>query len=73
MVAARLFPLAVHSLLHDNPMSVVGDDESMQIKLKAVLDSGAVDLGDQAAGHRQGGSVEPDPVADCNQLVRCLS
>jgi hypothetical protein len=38
----------------------VGDEESVQVKIKTVLNGGAVHLGDQAARPRQRGGIEPD-------------
>ena len=53
MVAARLLLVAVHALLHDRPLPVVGHEEPVQIKVEAVLDGGAVDLRDED-GRRKG-------------------
>jgi hypothetical protein len=50
VVTARLTLLAVHALLHHRPLAVVGDDEAVQIEIESVLDGGAIDLGDEAAG-----------------------
>ena len=73
VVAARLLLVAVHALLHDRPLAVVGDEEAVQIKVEAVLDGGAVDLGDEAAGARQLGAVEADAFAEQTQFVRRLA
>src|SRR5580704_2189167 len=43
VVAAGLLELAVHPLLYDNPVAVVGDDEAVQIELEPVLHGGIVD------------------------------
>ena len=43
-------------------MSVIGDDETMQIKVEPVLHGSAVDFGDEAARRRQRRAVEPHPV-----------
>ena len=72
MVAARLPALAVHALLHDDPVAVVGDDEAVQVEVEAVLHRGAVDLGDEPAGLRERRAVEADALADRDQLVRRL-
>ena len=72
MIAARLPALAVHALLDDDPVAVVGDDEAVQVEIEAVLHGGAVDLGDQPARLRQRRAVEADPLADRDQLVRRL-
>ena len=63
MVPARLLVVAVHALLHDRPLAVVGDEESVQIQIEAVLDRGAVDLGDEAARAGKLGAVETDAFA----------
>jgi len=46
VISPRLLEIAIHSLLHDSPMTVIGDDKAVQIQLEPVLDSGTVDLGD---------------------------
>src|SRR6185437_8456329 len=68
VIAARRAARIVHALLDDCPAAIVGDDETMQVEVEAVLDGGAVDLGDEAAhaGERQ--AVEPDPLADRREL-----
>ena len=70
MVAPRLLLIAVHPLLHHDPSPLVGDDEAVQVKIEAILNGGAVDLGDEPARLRQRRAVKPDPVADRDQLVR---
>src|SRR5207248_8642850 len=72
MIAAGLPALAVHPLLHDHPLAVIGDDEAVQVEIEAVLNGGAVDLGDEPAGLRQPRAVEADPLANRDQLVRGL-
>ena len=54
-------------------LAVVGDDEAVQVELEAVLHGGAVDLGDEAAGLRERGAVEADPLADRDELLRGLA
>ena len=49
MIPASLPALAVHPLLNDDPLAVIGYDKAMQIKIEAVLYRGAVDLGYQPA------------------------
>jgi hypothetical protein len=41
---------AIHALLNDRPFALVGHEETMQVKVKAVLYRGAVDFGHKAAG-----------------------
>ena len=60
MVAARLLLVAVHALLHDRPLPVVGHEEPVQIKVEAILDGGTVDLRDQTAGAGQLRAIEAD-------------
>ena len=44
--------------MHHRPFAVVGHEEPVQIKVEAaILDGGAVDLGDQSAGTCQFGAV----------------
>src|SRR5690242_1330289 len=73
VIAARLPFVAVHALLHHGPFAVVSDEEAVQVKIKTVLDGGAVDLGYQPAGSDQLGAVEPDALGKQAQLVRCLA
>ena len=68
MIAARGAGCAVHALLHDDPIAVVGDDEAVEVKVEAVLHGGAVHLGDQPARLRQRRAVEADARADVGQL-----
>ena len=49
MIAARLTALPIHPLLHDSPLTIIGHDEAVQIEIEAVLNRGAVDLGNQPA------------------------
>src|ERR1700719_3219964 len=72
VIAAGLLELAVHPLLYDNPVAVVGDDETMQIELGAVLHRGTIDLGYQAAGRGERGPIKAYPVPDIDQLPRRL-
>ena len=46
MIAPGLSALAVHALLDDGPVSIVGDDEPVQIEIEAILNGSAVHLGD---------------------------
>ena len=70
MVAASLLVDAVHALLHDRPLAVVGHEESVQIEIETVLNSGAVDLGDKPARARQQGTVKTDAFAQEAQFIR---
>ncbi len=70
MIAARLPPVAVHALLHDDPGAVVGDDEAVQIEIEAVLHRRTVDLGDEPARPDQPVAVEADALPEARELVR---
>ena len=54
-------------------MSVIGDDEAVEIEVEPVLDRRAVDLGDQPARRGERRAVEPDPLADRDELMRRLA
>jgi hypothetical protein len=68
VVAPGLPRAIVLALLHNHPASIVGDDEAVQVKVITVLQRGAVDLGRQAAGARQQGAVQADPLANRDQF-----
>src|SRR5258708_7345419 len=70
MVAARLLQTGIHALLHDGPRAVIGDNESMKIKIVPVLDGIAIDFGDEAACLRQGGAVETHALPDGDKFLR---
>src|SRR5215213_1914658 len=72
MIPPRLLTLTVHTLLHDSPVSVIRDDETVQIEIEAVLQGGAVHLGNQPAHVGQCGSVKPDLTADGDKFNWCL-
>jgi hypothetical protein len=73
VVAAGRTARAVHALLDNRPATVVGDDEAMQIEVKAILDGGAIDLRHQAAGVGERGTVDSDPLPDRRELERRLA
>ena len=60
MVAARLLPIAVHALLHDRPLPVVGHEEPVQVNVETILDGGTVDLRNESTRARQLGAIEAD-------------
>ena len=64
MIAARLFALAVHALLNDDPAALVGHHETVQIKIEAILHGGTVDFGDETACGRKFAAVKADAIAD---------
>src|SRR5262245_44422660 len=63
MVAARLSAVAVHPLLHNGPMTVIGHDKAVQVQVEPVLHRGTVDLGDEPARRGECSAVEADPRA----------
>ena len=69
VIAARLPLVAVHALLHDGPLAVIGDEEAVQIEIEAILHGGAVDLGDQPAGPRQRRRLDADAIAEGRKLI----
>ena len=73
MIAASRAAHVVHALLDDCPVPVIGDDEAVQIEIKAVLDGGAVDLRHQTARVGERGTVKSDALADGVKLKRRLS
>ena len=73
MVPPRLLVVAVHALLHDRPFAVVGYEESVQVKIEAVLDGGAVDFSDETACANELGTVEANAFAKQVQFARRLS
>jgi hypothetical protein len=72
VIATGLLELAIHPLLYNDPVAVVGDDEPVQIELEPVLHSGTVDLRHQAAGCGERCSIKAYAVPDLDQLVRRL-
>jgi hypothetical protein len=64
MVAPRLSAVAVHSLLHDGPVAVVGHDKAVQVEVEPILPRRTVDLGDEPARRRQWRAIKADPRAN---------
>ena len=58
----------VHALLDHDPLAVVGEDEGVEVEGEAVLDGGAVDLGDEAAGAGERVAVEAGALGDGEEL-----
>src|SRR5690242_1708270 len=73
MITARIPLRAIHALLDDGPLAIIGYEEPVQVKIVAVLHRGAVDLGDEAACARQRGAVETNPHPKTVQLLRRLA
>jgi hypothetical protein len=73
VIPAGLPAIAVHALLHHDPVSIIGDDETVQIEIEPVLDRGAIDLGDEPTRSGEIRAIEADAIADGDELVRGLS
>ena len=73
VIAPGLAAVAVHALLDHDPVSVIGDDEAMEIEVKPILDRRAVDLGDKPARPGKCRAVETGPVPDRDELMRRLA
>ncbi len=69
MIAPGLTAIAVHALLDHDPVSVIGDDEAVEIEVEPVLDCRAVDFGNEPARLRERRAIEPNPIADRDKLV----
>ena len=69
VVAAGLALVAVHALLHHRPLAIVGDEETVQVEIEAILHGGTVDLGHQAAGAGEGRGIDADAIAERGQFV----
>ena len=63
MIPASLFLIAVHALLNDSPLSFGRDEEAMQIKVEAVLNSRAINLRDEAACTREAVTIYANTIA----------
>ena len=73
MIAPSLAAVAIHALLNHDPVPVIRDDETVQIEIKTVLHRCAVHLRDQSARRGKRRAVKPDPIADCDKLMRRLA
>jgi hypothetical protein len=73
VIAPGLAAIAVHALLDHDPLSAIGHDEAMEIKVKPILDRRAVDLGDKPARPGKCRAVETGPIPDRDELMRRLA
>jgi len=73
VIPPGLAAVAVHALLDHDPVSFVGDDEAVEIEVKAVLDRRAVDLGNEPARPGERRAVEAHPITDRDELIRRLT
>jgi hypothetical protein len=73
VIAPGLLGIAVHALLDNGPLAIIGDDEAVQVEAEPVLDGRAVDLGHEPACFCESGSVNPYAVTDGDQLLGGLA
>ena len=73
VITARRPAAVAHALLDHRPAAVVGDDEAVEIEIEAVLNGGAVHLGDEPADSAKRRSVEAGALASGNKLFRSLA
>ena len=73
VIAPGLAAIAVHALLDHDPVSVIGDDEAMKIKLKSILNRRTVHLGNKPTRLGECRAVETDPITDSDKLMRRLA
>ena len=64
VIPASRLPVAIHPLLDDNPLAIVGHNEAVQIEIKAILNGGAVHLGDEPARICERRPVKAYPLPD---------
>lgn len=69
MIATRHSGGIVHSLLHDSPFPVAGENEGMKVKLKTVGHSIVVDAGGEAAGSDKCFTVSAGHRRDTTEFV----
>src|SRR5436853_4666030 len=70
VVAPGLALGAIHALLHNSPVAVIGHEEAVQIELKPVLDGRAIHLGHKPAGACEPGRIKASTVSDPRKLFR---
>ena len=70
MVAPRLPAVAVHPLLHDRPVPVIGHDKAVQVEVEPVLHRSTVDFCDEPARRGECGAVKADLGTDVLELMR---
>ena len=71
MISPGLLAPAIHALLHDCPIAVVGNDEAVQVEVETVLHRRAVDFGDEAARAGELGAVQIPSVVMIALLAIC--
>lgn len=69
VITLGLTAVAVHALLDHDPVSVIGDDEAMEIEVKPILDRRAINLGDKPARSGERRAIKTDPITDRDKLM----
>ena len=72
MIPPSLFEVAVHPLLYHDPLAIIGDNETVEVQVEAILDRSRVDLGNEPAGFCECKAIKADPISNGDKLVRCL-
>ena len=73
VITPRLPALRIHALLDDHPLTIICDNEAMQVEAEPVLHRRTVDLGDKAARGGEPCPVEPNPLAYSREFARRLA
>lgn len=71
VITARLSSFALYTLLNDHPFAVMGDDESVQIKIAPILHGGH--FRHEATSCRQRSTIETNPVTNGHKFGRCVT
>src|SRR5438105_4378114 len=64
MIAPRLALRTVHALLHNRPLAIIGDEETVQIEIETILERRTVYLGYQTTCARQCRRIDADAIAE---------
>src|ERR1700722_147465 len=73
MVTARLALVLIHPLLHNRPLAVGRNNETVQVKIEAVLHGSTINLRHQAACTYQIQSIDAKAIAEILQFFRSLA
>src|SRR5262245_63902531 len=73
MITTSLLAFAVHALLNHNPVPIIGDYETMQVKVKTVLHSSTVNFGNKPARFCERTAIKAHTIANGDQLARRLA
>ncbi len=70
VIPPRLAPGITHALLHYAPLPIVGDDEGVQVKIKPVLNCGAINLRHELARSHERRGIQSRSFSDLYELIR---